>query len=197
MTARYYWSDLHLGHQKVAEIRGFKTVEGHDEFLMDSWQSTVSPQDHVWILGDISSGGSDGESKALELIKSLNGTKHLIAGNHDSVSSIHRDSWKHQEKFRDVFASVENFARHRIAKTEVLLSHFPYEGDHSGKEERYSQYRLKDLGSFLIHGHVHDEWLACESAKGSVMLNVGVDKWSTPVHLDKISRFMRATGIAK
>lgn len=36
--ARYWIADLHLGHEKVAKIRGFDTVEEHD---LDQWSEAL------------------------------------------------------------------------------------------------------------------------------------------------------------
>lgn len=37
----------------------------------------------------------------------------------------------------------------------VVLSHFPYTGDHTA-EDRLDAWRLKDAGLWLLHGHTHD-----------------------------------------
>src|SRR4051812_40938746 len=49
-----YTSDLHIGHQKVAGIRGFATTEEHDLAMAELWRAQVQPDDQVWILGDLS-----------------------------------------------------------------------------------------------------------------------------------------------
>lgn len=43
----FYWSDLHLGHNKVAELRGFSTTEDHDAAIIDAWADTVTTRDTV------------------------------------------------------------------------------------------------------------------------------------------------------
>jgi calcineurin-like phosphoesterase family protein len=65
---------------------------------------------------------------------------------------------------------------------------YPLHGDHTG-ETRYTQYRLRDDGLWLAHGHVHTEW-----AKRGRQVNVGVDvrNW-TPMHLDQLVDAFRAT----
>lgn len=159
MTATYFVADLHFGHERVSDIRGFESTEQHDEFIFDSWMASVRPQDRVFVLGDISGGSTFGEERALGLLASLPGEKHLIAGNHDSVASIHRNGYKKTSRFLEVFASVRDFARIRVQRRDILLSHYPYayEGDGKNREAktRYEQFRLPFLGAPLVHGHTH------------------------------------------
>lgn len=172
--SRLFWSDLHLGHALVSDLRGFDTTQDHDDAICAAWTQQVCPRDEVFVLGDIV-GRTDQTEHALGLLADLPGTKHLIAGNHDSVSSIHRNGWKHQREFLEVFASVRDFARIRVHRNQVLLSHYPYigEGDDHSHEARYEQFRLPDLGEFLLHGHTHN----AEQRVHGRQLHVGVDAW--------------------
>lgn len=193
MTRIHYWSDLHLGHDFVAKLRGFQDSTDigisastwHDLQILEAWREHVHPNDHIWILGDISGGRS--EDDALAFISEMPGIKHLISGNHDSVASIHRNAWKQQTKFLEVFASVQDFARHKVQGVNFLLSHYPYTGDHGDRADRYAEYRLQDTGIPLVHGHIHDRWDQETTTKGTPMLNVGVDHWmSRPANTEDI-----------
>jgi calcineurin-like phosphoesterase family protein len=77
-----------------------------------------------------------------------------------------------------------------------LLSHFPYFGDGEGSRdtpERYSQYRLPDMGEWLIHGHVHDPI----RLRGK-SIHVGVDAWNlAPVHLDEIVKLIESQELSQ
>jgi calcineurin-like phosphoesterase family protein len=179
----WFTADTHFSHRAMARDgkgwRPFDTVTEHDEYLIEQWNKTVRPDDQVWHLGDV---GLGSEHYVLDCVLRLNGTKHLIAGNHDPVWPGHRHSYKSQRDWLEVFSSVQAFARRRLAKGEdVLLSHFPYTGDHHA-EERYSEYRLHDTGLPLLHGHVHREW----SVRGR-QINVGVDvhEWR-PITLGEV-----------
>lgn len=204
MSRIHYWSDLHLGHEFVAKLRGFKETiapfdgkptspQGwHDLHIQEAWKENVRPKDHIWILGDISGGRN--EDYALDFISGMPGIKHLISGNHDSVSSIHRNAWKQQEKFLEVFASVQDFARHKVSGKDFLLSHYPYDGDHADREDRYGEYRLQDRGYPLVHGHVHEAWdQASSEFLGTPMMNVGVDHWlDRPANTEDIIDWLRS-----
>lgn len=151
--AQWFVGDLHLGHQKVAEIRGYDSTDAHDRALTKQWTKQVREGDTVYVLGDLSSGSRTGERQALFILASLPGRKRLIAGNHDSVASIHRTLSPHIPLFNEVFERVGDFGRIRYEGQEILLSHYPYSGDHG--EDRYTQYRLRDEGCKLIHAHTH------------------------------------------
>ena len=155
--ARYWISDLHLGHRKVAEIRGFATIEEHDEAVLAPLRA-LRPGDHVWVLGDLSSSRPSEQQAALAALAQIPAELHLIAGNHDAVSSANRDGYKHQRAYLEVFESVQQFGRIAIAGQQVLMSHYPYarSGDGPGRGEgRHLEYRLPDQGRYLIHGHTH------------------------------------------
>ena len=145
----WFTSDTHFRHAMVAQIRGFSSAEEHDEAVIGRWNEAVKAADTVWHLGDVGM-----RSGFLPLVGRLNGTIHLIAGNHDAAWPGHRDAYKHQREWLEHFASVQAFARRKIGGHQVLLSHFPYEGDHTA-EDRCGQYRLRDEGLWLLHGHTH------------------------------------------
>lgn len=161
--ARYWVGDLHLGHTKVAKIRypdasdDDRIVAHHDMVIYDQLKR-LSADDQVWILGDISSGRPEGEDRALQLLSEISAGLHLIAGNHDSVSSIHRNGYKQQRRYLKTFETVQDFARVRLHGEMVYVSHYPYarsgDGPDRGKA-RYLEWRLPDLGNPLIHAHTH------------------------------------------
>lgn len=183
----WYTSDLHIGHRLVARHRGFDTPDGpdidaHDLALASTWDAKINEHDTVWVLGDISMSGG---TSVLEWIAARPGTKHLISGNHDPVHPMHRDAIKHLPRFLEVFATVQPFLRKKLVGNEVLLSHFPYADCGDGPARpgtRYEQYRLPDLGAFLLHGHTHGQ----ERAHGH-SLHVGLDAWKlSPVPQEEI-----------
>ncbi|MFC7450527.1 metallophosphatase [Rhodococcus daqingensis] len=195
----YFTSDLHLGHAKIAEHRGYGTTEHHDTAIYGAL-CALPRGSQLWILGDISAGSRGAETYALAMLGAIanEGVElHLIAGNHDSCHPMHRDAHKHQRRFLDVFWTVQPFARRRIGAEPVLLSHFPYKGDHT-PQDRATQYRLRDEGMWLLHGHTH----APDRLSGGRMgpdgrwwtghrqIHVGWDAWQRPVHLDELDELI-------
>lgn len=177
----WFTSDPHLGHQKVAGLRGFETPDDMGEVFADNWTSVVRKGHQVWILGDLSMRDPD---LALQVIAKLPGTKHFISGNHDPCHPMHRQSHQWQRLYFQAFDSVQPFARRRIRGQDVLLSHFPYSKDRH--EARYMQYRLRDEGAWLLHGHTHGK----ERREGRE-IHVGLDAWDMQlVSIDTISKLM-------
>lgn len=80
-------SDLHLGHDKdfIWSPRGFNSVEEHDQAIIKNWNSLVSWDDEVWVLGDLILGDSEAGCRKLN---QLNGNIRIIYGNHDSATRI-------------------------------------------------------------------------------------------------------------
>lgn len=187
MSTVFFTSDIHLGHKKVSELRGFKTTEEHDAHITYVWNSRITKHDTVYVLGDIAVGA---HNYALDLIKSLNGTKHLVAGNHDIIHPMHKRGHSRAEQTRwlDTFETISPFLRKTVNHRQYLLSHFPYEewGDGETREgSRYNQYRLPNFGVPLLHGHTHGP----ERAHGN-MLHVGWDAWGEPVNIKHIEAWL-------
>jgi len=189
MGTTWFTSDLHLGHRLVAELRGFgDDTAAHDAAIAAAWALVVRPEDTVWVLGDVAvTSSSGGVDTVLDQIGALPGAKHLVAGNHDPVHPMHRGAWKWQARYLSVFASVQPFARLRMSTLRVdgqqvtgpvLLSHFPYaqDGRHAAEGhavDTAAQWRLPDLGGWLLHGHTHS---AVQVTDGR-QVHVGVDAW--------------------
>lgn len=168
----WFTSDLHIGHERVAKIRGFNSAQDHDTEILSNLRDAVQADDVLYVLGDLSGGSSQATRIALGLIGSLvPGRKRLIAGNHDPIHPMNRNAHKWFPEFMNVFESVAPFARVSLSGRRVLLSHFPYHVDR--EEPRYTQYRLRDEGMPLLHGHLHSE----ESRTSWHEIHIGVDAW--------------------
>jgi len=107
--------------------RPFKTIEDHDEAIVELWNATVSENDIVYHLGDVAFGGAEN----LKYVKYLNGTKHLIMGNHDH--------YRIMDYVEAGFIKIQGV----MAYKEFVLSHVPLHP----AEMRWSH---------NIHGHIHD-----------------------------------------
>lgn len=182
----WFTSDLHLGHRMVARLRGFQDPAEHDDAVAENWAARIRKNDQVWVLGDLA---VSSPAAALARIATLPGEKHLITGNHDECFPAHRDAYRRQGKYLEVFSSVQSVARRRVEGRSTMLSHFPYpnspEADHT-EILRYSQYRLPDEGDWLLHGHTHSR-----SRGQGREIHVGLDAWGLkPVSLDSVSALM-------
>ena len=108
--------------------------------------------------------------------------KALWTGNcHPCNSNAHR----YLGCYRTAFASVQLSLMLKHSGHKLLLHHMPYEGDHG--EDRFTQWRLRDEGLPIIHGHTHSDFVRTFTSKGTVQLHAGVDAWDmAPVKLSDL-----------
>lgn len=149
----YYISDLHLFHKNVTgqgsnfDRRPFETLEKMHETIRENWNNTVTNADHVYILGDLAWKENE---ETIKFVSTLRGNKHLILGNHDTVTD---------QRYRQLFVEVTDYKEIKdniSGKVQyVVMSHFPmafwnfqhmYRRD--GKESK--NYAIQ------LYGHVHD-----------------------------------------
>lgn len=198
----WFTADLHLGHERILELcaRPFGTLAEMHEALLDNWNSRVQERDTVWVLGDWALGTI---AETLALTSKFNGTKILVAGNHDRCFAGYNTGAKlaeWTERYREAgFSAVVTGAAlirpkgpkglplpHALRRQfggpvthRVLLSHFPRTGESSeGKPDRYAEFRPpqprgRTPAPWVIHGHVHNGW----TISGAREVNVGVDVW--------------------
>lgn len=166
----------------VAELRG-KTPPQHDEWLRSNWNAVVAKNDVVYVLGDVALN----HITAIEWMKTVRGHKYLIAGNHDACHPLHKDWAAKTRRYLEVFKGVSAMVFQEIAGEKVMLSHFPYEVDHV-PAARFMEWRLRDEGRWLLHGHTHTSL----RVTGERQIHVGVDAWDGfPVHRDNVAYLMQ------
>ena len=132
----YVIGDLHFGHRRITEFRPqFETMEQHEAHVMACWRSVVRERDKVWVLGDAAF-----SLEGLLKLGELPGTKFLVRGNHDELSTM---------QYLTVFAEVYGIVKYkRRGRRAVWLSHAPIHPD-----------ELRGRMSF--HGHVHNNTVLC------------------------------------
>lgn len=88
----YYIADTHFGHDNIRRLsnRPFETIEEMDRTIIDNWNSRVTDNDDVYILGDFSYKSED----SVLYLKKVKGRKHLIIGNHDEKLLKNHESKK-------------------------------------------------------------------------------------------------------
>lgn len=187
----FYTSDAHLGHLIAARDRGFSTTDEHDEWFIDLWRSVVKPTSRVFVLGDLTSGGREVTDRALEIIDSLPGEKHFIAGNHDECHPANRRALGAQRRWLKVFSTVNPFLLMSTMiedrRRGIALSHFPYSGDHVGDHDRFEDWRLRPSERWLLHGHTHS---TRDKVHDGNQLHIGLDSWRSLVPMSTIKRLI-------
>ena len=131
-------SDLHFSHKSIItfcpKTRPFKDIDHMNSEMIRQWNKMVSPDDLVYILGDIAFCNGN---KAAEILNSLLGRKILIKGNHDY------DLMKKQS-FIDCFESIHDILDVTYSGIEIVMCHYPL-FDHKNARR----------GSLHLHGHRH------------------------------------------
>jgi calcineurin-like phosphoesterase family protein/predicted kinase len=170
-------SDLHFNHDRefIWGARGFYDVEEMNEQIISRFNSKVAPNDIVYILGDICLGGGDEARLAenQELIERLNGTIHIIRGNHDTDRRVRMYEACKNVEGPVLWADMINYKGYHF-----YLSHFP---TMTGNLEKES---LKQCTCNLF-GHTHQT--SNFYMDMPFMYHVGVDSQNCyPVLLDDI-----------
>lgn len=178
----YFTSDQHFGHNNIITYcnRPYSSIEEMNEGLINNFNSIVNKDDITYHLGDFCL-----SKKYINLISQLNGTHHLITGNHDSCYPWKGFKDKYLTPYLDNgFSTVQRELELEIDGLGLcLLNHMPYDGD-SRETDRYKEFRpiRKDYHKYLFCGHVHEKWVTCSN-----MINVGVDVWNySPVSIEQI-----------
>ena len=88
---RFFTSDYHIGHNNIIAYCGrpFQDTPEMTREIIARHNAVVGPDDIVYNIGDFALN----EKLVQEVLGQLNGTQHLIAGNHDSCHS-HRTKHK-------------------------------------------------------------------------------------------------------
>jgi calcineurin-like phosphoesterase family protein len=167
----FYTSDLHFGHENVIKYcnRPFKSTDEMDDCLIKNWNSRVTPNDTVYIVGDLIYRSKRAPDWYL---RQLNGTKYMIMGNHDRP--LDAEDFE-REKY---FAGISNYMVISDCGKRIVLFHYPI-------CEWYGMNR----GNLHIFGHVH----SANSPTFKIMCqrdgayNAGVDlNFYLPVTLDEL-----------
>lgn len=170
--------DLHFMDPKVAALRGYEDWAAHDKAVVRDWYSSVPDDDTVvYVYGDICKGNVASWEHALRVLAGLPGDKRLINGNHDRTHPMHSSWVDYLPEALAVFTSITPASAIRLGGRTVMQSHFPYAGDHIDDHtgdlgERYTQWRLRDEGKWLVHAHVHDAWTVQDR-----QISVSWEKW--------------------
>lgn len=179
--AIFVTSDLHFGHDRefLWGPRGFKSSKEHDEAIIANWNSVVSPEDDVYVLGDIMLGDNEW---GRECMNKLEGRIHLIRGNHDT-----------DHRWYEVYPYIHTVEEmcgwgHMLCyrKYHFLLTHWPADTDNYDDDKGL---RTKIIS---ISGHTHRKEKMHNG--NPIKYNVALDAHNNyPVLLDDIIADIQST----
>ena len=137
----FFISDLHFWHTNILKFdsRPWDTVEEMNQALIDNWNSVVTDEDRVYMLGDFSWGGT---GKAKKILEQLNGRIIWIIGNHDPENeSFYRKlvTMGYIEEYHDMLIRW-------IDGYEITMCHYPMACYKHDSNDR----------NLMFYGHLHD-----------------------------------------
>lgn len=162
----FFTSDTHFGHARVIETcdRPFASADEMDATLIERWNERVRPGDTVYHLGDFCYRAS---RTAGDYLRQLNGSIHLVVGNHDAEAL----------KFAGRFASVNHILEVTAGGQQIVLCHYPM-------REWHGSWR----GAWHLFGHVHAR---LNHEPHGYSLDAGVDSHDfRPWAMDEIAAVM-------
>jgi calcineurin-like phosphoesterase family protein len=173
-------ADPHFGHKNIIKFckRPFRNVNEMDEAMIYNWNSVVNHNDEVHVVGDVAFCCT--MDYALSIMKRLNGTKHLVVGNHDELAlemnDVRPGTWKTIKDLSEVY----------IHNQKMVLCHYALRTWHHSYK-----------GVIHLFGHTHGTLPPYGKS-----FDVGMDVWNfTPVTgkqlIDKANSLPNAHEIPK
>ena len=162
----YFSSDLHFSHNKefVWQERGFTSVKEMNEAIVERFNSILTDEDTLYLLGDCYMGLLD---ESIPYLKKIKGKKHLIIGNHDTETKILK------YKDENIFEAIGFGDRIKLHKKWFILSHYPTLTGNASNEKVWN-----------LHGHTHQK---DKYGAAPYCYHIGVDSHDCyPVSLEKI-----------
>lgn len=179
----FFIGDMHFGHENVLRFdkRPFSSTEEMETELIKRWNNKVAPGDLVYVIGDII--WRSEHDNAVKILKSLNGQKILIKGNHDRIikNTSVKKCFSAIKDYDDILVILENGEKKQVILSHYFIPMFP--------GHRY--------GAVHLHAHSHTteeaayeleiiEYLKSKGLNPQIY-NVGCMYWNyEPVTLDEI-----------
>lgn len=167
----YYTSDLHYNHHALyvgGARAGFSSARECEDLIRKNFNAEIRPCDNLYILGDLCL-SSDYDDLA-NYLRSINGNKIVILGNHDKPKTLDR------LKADRVIANWHPWKGCHEGDLDIFMTHFVPLEAHVGPTLR-----------LYLHGHVHGTLKSLINCP--LRIDVGVDAQDfKPFSTDKINR---------
>lgn len=160
----FFIADTHFTEENIIkyENRPFPSVQDMNERLIENWNTRVSEEDIVYVLGDF---GAFGQEK--EILSRLKGIKYLVKGNHDTADNEYYRKVGFQEVY-DHPILLESF---------WILSHEPL-------------YVNENMPYANLFGHVHNSPLFKDYSKQHYCVSAERTGYA-PISFEEIKRCIK------
>lgn len=109
-----------------------------DSFIKEKWNTKITNEDTVYILGDMAMRGT--QEDLIAFVLTLKGHKILVKGNHDTIKDL---------RYKQLYDEICDYKEMRDTfhgdNVKLILCHYPIL---MWKEQHY--------GAILLYGHVHN-----------------------------------------
>lgn len=149
----YFTSDHHFGHKSIVknQNRLFLNTDDMDWFMIQKWNAKIPRNSTVFHLGDFS---LHTNKNTLKILEQLNGSIHLIMGNHDRYNRMVKNKFNWIKDY--YYLRVDDPA----GRQKIVLSHYPFRS-----------WRSSEHGSWNLFGHCHGN-MSIDIGKS---IDIGVD----------------------
>jgi len=143
-----------------------------NDMMIKTWNQTVSEDDEVYHLGDVS---LTNQEKTMEILNRLNGKIYLIKGNHEKSVMM-------KDYTRNKFEWIRDLTEVQVNGQAIVLCHYAMR-----------VWNKSHHGSWHLYGHSHD---SLEKEVWGRSMDVGVDSANRilgeyrPFSFDEISRIL-------
>lgn len=146
---------LHLDDASVLQYRRGGGLEEMNSSIERRWNSVITPDDHVYVLGDFAARNVPHWQKV------LNGTKTLVRGNHDPVS-VYRSGFVEVVESKHLLL----FDPDDGGPMSVFMSHYPH-----------ASWPGKSRGGFHLHAHSHGKGCKVRTRRSGRIADMSIDGW--------------------
>lgn len=166
----FFTSDTHYYHTNIIKFskRPFKDVEEMNEGLITNYNAVVREKDMVFHLGDFGFGKGNATEN---ILRRLNGDKHLIFGNHDKALR------KNKALLAKYFGWAKDYAEIEVEGQKIVLCHYAFR-----------VWRASHYGSYSLYGHSHN---SLYDDPNLLSFDVGVDAQNYfPISFEQVKKRM-------
>jgi calcineurin-like phosphoesterase family protein len=136
----FFTSDLHLFHDNIVDYCNRPcSKEEHNQYIIETLNSIIKPEDAVFNLGDLFYGRNASYTDKLNILKSLNGNWNHLLGNHDNENQLKQLCKDSNSNYLGMYHELV------LSDCNFILFHYPIES-----------WNNKFRGSVHLHGHTHN-----------------------------------------
>jgi calcineurin-like phosphoesterase family protein len=156
-----------------------------NDLIIKTWNETIKEDDEVYVLGDMF---FCNQTKAIDILKQLNGKIHLFFGNHDEMLRVSKKQIPMgyrplKKEFEPYFESTQDYNEVMYCGKMFTMSHYAMLAWHQ-----------QGRGSINLYGHSH---CSLPEPENRLQMDVGIDNRDFKIyHMDEIVEYFEKKELA-